>query len=146
MKTKKDILRNESERLKKEPFKAPEAYFGALEDEVRKRISEKERQNKTYIGYIKYAAAAVFLVVAVSWAVLRMSNPADIADYEMGMESSFVLNDVTEYEMMNFLQGDSAYDLEIGINFDIPVSESDTSGIISYLVDNDVSLDLIYDM
>ncbi len=146
MKTRKDILQIESERLKKEPFKAPEAYFGSLENEIRKRISEKERRNNTYIGYFKYAAAAVFLIVAVSWAVLQMSTPSDVADYQMDMETTLVLNDLSEYEMMNFLEGDSAYDLDIGINFDIPVSEADTSGIISYLVDNDVSLDLIYDM
>ncbi len=146
MKTRKDILQIESERLKKEPFKAPEAYFDSLENEVRNRISKKEGRNHIYIGYMKYAAAAVLLLVAVSWAVLQMSTASDVADYQTGMETSFVLNDLSEYEIMDFLEGDSAYDLEIGINFEISALESDTSGIINYLVDNDVSLDLIYDM
>ncbi len=146
MKTKKNILQIKSDRLKKEPFRVPEAYFDSLENEIRKRISETERRNNTYIGYIKYAAAAVFFIVALSWAVLQMSTTPNAADNQMDMETSLVLNDLSEYEMMNFLEGDTAYDLEIGINFDIPGLESDTSGIISYLVDNDVSLDLIYDM
>lgn len=144
------INREIKEELKENPFEVPENYFDHFDKQLRERIAVQERPIKSiFQSRILYSAAATvaLLIIGTWFFILKPSNTSQDNANDLAV-SDLVIGDFSEYDMLSFLENDSnladiSFDSDIIISID---EEDESSEIINYLVDNDVSVDFILEM